>query len=299
MTIMSTLHSFRSYHRLSFIRLSILLSTVALHSLICSANTLTSRNDLPEIQEDSPLQEPPKEIQPTCIQNNFFNLHWPTKGLPGQDRYYRRPDYGDISELCLAVLPNGQQNQKPNFACVCNRYGEILCSNTEWAPDVSLYCDESCDCPRPKRHRPKWLKFTMKPFEKRWQRFRAARRASREGASNGIEEIPVSTMGGSDVASSSRQTCAGQCWGYNGCSSIRNQDGCEDAVCGVGRVDPINRRLVLGGCVSVSTILRKGKRDLDQISCLCNQTYVSEKCCWEESGLVYENSLGMLGGLQY
>jgi hypothetical protein len=168
---------------------------------------------------------------------------------------------------------------------------------------LAFYCHSGydgggCDCPKIKRHRPKWLKIAMTPFEKRWQRLRAAKRNRRAGASSGVQEIGMPTIGGSNAASSSRPTCAANCLGFTGCDATRDQDGCEDAVCvSRRRRNSAGDRIIVGGCASLTTI--SGKRDLDQTACLCNQTYVSEKCCWEESGLVYEDSAGLLGDLRY
>ena len=90
--------------------------------------------------------------------------------------------------------------------------------------------------------------------------------------------------------------CVDECDSHKGCASVRqSRKHCEKAVC-MSEIEytPETATGLLGHCMVPSWTAgemkkgRLGKRESDQVACLCNSTYVSPQCCWEETGIVHE-----------
>ena len=95
-----------------------------------------------------------------------------------------------------------------------------------------------------------------------------------------------------DVDESS-QSCKKDCTSFSGCDEVRSRPGCAGAVCGLDQQIAPGPWFGMGSCRS----LVGRKRDVEGPICLCNGTFASRDCCWEESGIVHDG-LGSLAILK-
>lgn len=95
-----------------------------------------------------------------------------------------------------------------------------------------------------------------------------------------------------------RETCRIPCRDHASCANAGKRGGCaDDLICQVESTASAVFSTE-GTCTSASTLQPGWKRDLDDMACPCNSTYVSKACCGIENGLVHEPTSAKLGELE-
>ncbi|KAI9678202.1 MAG: hypothetical protein M1817_006147 [Caeruleum heppii] len=229
---------------------------------------------------------------------------WPQVRAPGLVRRYWSPEqFLDFTDLCAADIDRLQDERgagiwKPSAGYFCvqeeeedsdDDYGvpgyifaDELMGTPELYDNFALFCGESCECversdSEVEARRQAIARFRRVPFS-----FGPTPEDPHMG--NGFYRPPDLPVG------IQRHSCpAYRCLSYQDCAPSRSKPGCEDVVCKTS-LFASRERLGVARCRP-----HQWKRELT--ACPCNSSYISEACCWQPEGLVWETADRKLGQL--
>jgi hypothetical protein len=167
------------------------------------------------------------------------------------------------------------------------------------------HCEDHCICNGPGESRPPssddlevdaWRKRRIAEWE------RARNEAALEDPNACGEGEDCLNNGGLTV--DHKTQCGQSCNGYSDCAEVRARSECEDEVACEFKESTSDIFRKIGICVGIGAFmgLRPGKERLgllggrgeDDMMCVCNSTFVSKACCFQQDGVVW-NTGGQAG----